>query len=300
VAGARWVPGMSGTRSGRITGHVVAIDCRFSACPPPCPGACKCNRRCAVDTEDAVVGLLAERDGIAALALRNFGLGTEEAIADVSGQRKAGEERAAGTTRFWRPVRMALECALQEAYFLGQHNADTEHALLGLLRTLRVFPDSAFARCGCDVDGGPRRQHSFSAPGPSRTAARSRQPPGPDHGPPPIPRPGRRPSDSNCSPVPSRPWPPNQPNNFWCHVRRTTGPARREAKAKRLPSRALPYPMGPNGAGAPASNPDDRQRRLLAQSSWTQRLGCGLVRLAPGQKRLCLAGSVGAKNPSNA
>jgi hypothetical protein len=99
-----------------------------------------------IDTEDVVVGLLAERDGIAALALRNFGLGTEETIADARGQRAAGEERAAGTTRFSRPVKMALECALQEAYFLGQHHADTEHLLLGLLRTMRVFPDSAFAR----------------------------------------------------------------------------------------------------------------------------------------------------------
>ncbi|MBV8948948.1 MAG: hypothetical protein JO286_01520 [Solirubrobacterales bacterium] len=98
-----------------------------------------------VDTEDVVVGLLAERDGIAALALRNLGLGTEEAIAHARGQRAAGEERAAGTTRFSRPVKMALECALQEACFLGQQQVDTEHVLLGLLRTMSVFPDSAFA-----------------------------------------------------------------------------------------------------------------------------------------------------------
>jgi ATP-dependent Clp protease ATP-binding subunit ClpA len=99
-----------------------------------------------VDTEDVVVGLIADRDGIAALALTNLGLGTEEAIAHARGQRRAGEERAAGTTRFSRPVNMALECALQEAYFLGQHHADTEHLLLRLSRTMRVFPDSAFAR----------------------------------------------------------------------------------------------------------------------------------------------------------
>jgi ATP-dependent Clp protease ATP-binding subunit ClpA len=99
-----------------------------------------------VGTEDVVVGLLAERDGIAALALRNFGLGTEETITAARGQRAAGEERAAGTSRFSRPVKMALECALQEAYLLGQHHVDTEHVLLGLLRTMRVFPDSAFVR----------------------------------------------------------------------------------------------------------------------------------------------------------
>ncbi|MBV9807182.1 MAG: hypothetical protein JO286_08370 [Solirubrobacterales bacterium] len=42
-------------------------------------------------------------------------------------------------------MKMALECALQEACFLGQQQVNTEHVLLGLLRTMRVFPDSAFA-----------------------------------------------------------------------------------------------------------------------------------------------------------
>ena len=79
------------------------------------------------------------------MALTKFGLGTEEAIAHAKGQRRAREERAAGAMRFSRPVKMALECALQEAYFLGQHHADTEHVLLGLLRAMRVFPDSGFA-----------------------------------------------------------------------------------------------------------------------------------------------------------
>lgn len=98
-----------------------------------------------VETEDVAVGLLAEPEGIAAVALTKFGLGTEEAIAHAKGQRRAREERAAGAMRFSRPVKMALECALQEAYFLGQHHADTEHVLLGLLRAMRVFPDSGFA-----------------------------------------------------------------------------------------------------------------------------------------------------------
>ena len=93
-----------------------------------------------VETEDVAVGLLAEPEGIAAVALTKFGLGTEEAIAHAKGQRRAREERAAGAMRFSRPVKMALERALQEAYFLGQHHADTEHVLLGLCERCACFP----------------------------------------------------------------------------------------------------------------------------------------------------------------
>ena len=142
--GSATSPWFAGTRSGSIRGM-------WSRLTDPCRRALRLAQErspgaeCA-NTEDVLVGLLAERDGIAALALTNFGLGSEEAIADARGQPTASEEQAPGTTRFSRPVKMALECALQEAMFLGQHHADTEHLLLGLLRTTRVYPDSAFAR----------------------------------------------------------------------------------------------------------------------------------------------------------
>jgi ATP-dependent Clp protease ATP-binding subunit ClpC len=97
-----------------------------------------------VGTEDLVVALLSERDGIAAQALAKLGLATDDAII-ARGPRGAREERSAGASQFSRPAMMAVECALQEAYFLGKSRADTEHLLLGLLRTARTFPDTTFA-----------------------------------------------------------------------------------------------------------------------------------------------------------
>jgi Clp amino terminal domain, pathogenicity island component len=141
--------GVSSTRPGRVVAALFGVWSRLTdssrrALRLAQERSIAAGGEC-VETEDVAVGLLAEAEGIAAVALTKFGLGTEEAIAHAKWQRRAGEERAAGATRFSRPVKMALECALQEAYFLGQHHADTEHVLLGLLRAMRVFPDSGFA-----------------------------------------------------------------------------------------------------------------------------------------------------------
>jgi ATP-dependent Clp protease ATP-binding subunit ClpC len=87
-----------------------------------------------IGTEHILLGLLRERDGIAARALDTLDITVEEVhlqVARIVGQ---GEEVATGEIPFTSRAKKVLELALREALSLGHDYIDTEHILLGLVR----------------------------------------------------------------------------------------------------------------------------------------------------------------------
>jgi Clp amino terminal domain, pathogenicity island component len=86
-----------------------------------------------VGTEHLLLGLLAEGEGVAALALESLGISLEEArdrIEEIAGR---GHDAPTGHLPFTPPAKQALERALREAVQLGHNYIGTEHLLLSLL-----------------------------------------------------------------------------------------------------------------------------------------------------------------------
>jgi prophage maintenance system killer protein len=86
-----------------------------------------------VGTEHLLLGLLAEGEGVAALALESLGISLEEArdrVEEIAGR---GQDAPAGHIPFTPPAKRVLERALREALQLGHHYIGTEHLLLSLL-----------------------------------------------------------------------------------------------------------------------------------------------------------------------
>ena len=80
-----------------------------------------------------LLGLLAEGEGVAALALESLGISLEEArdrVEEIAGR---GQGAPAGRIPFTPPAKQALERALREAVQLGHTYIGTEHLLLSLL-----------------------------------------------------------------------------------------------------------------------------------------------------------------------
>jgi prophage maintenance system killer protein len=84
-------------------------------------------------TEHLLLGLLAEGEGVAALALESLGISLEEArdrVEEIAGR---GQDAPAGHIPFTPRAKQVLERALQEALQLGHSYIGTEHLLLSLL-----------------------------------------------------------------------------------------------------------------------------------------------------------------------
>jgi ATP-dependent Clp protease ATP-binding subunit ClpC len=80
-----------------------------------------------------LLGLLAEGEGVAALALESLGISLEEArdrVEEIAGR---GQGAPAGHIPFTPPAKQVLERALREAVQLGHNYIGTEHLLLSLL-----------------------------------------------------------------------------------------------------------------------------------------------------------------------
>ncbi len=100
-------------------------------------------------TRHILLGLLAERNGVAAGVLRSFGFELEELTERVRTVRSAREEPnpgSSGPARITQPAVITLSYAAQEAWILGKDLADTEHVLLGLTRVAHTHQDCGFAR----------------------------------------------------------------------------------------------------------------------------------------------------------
>jgi Clp amino terminal domain, pathogenicity island component len=86
-----------------------------------------------VGTEHLLLGLLAEGEGVAALALESLGISLEEARDQVEEIAGRGPGAPAGGIPFTPRAKQTLEGSLREALQLGHTYIGTEHLLLSLL-----------------------------------------------------------------------------------------------------------------------------------------------------------------------
>jgi hypothetical protein len=87
-----------------------------------------------IGTEQVLLGLLREEEGLAARALESLGITVERVRAQVVRIVGSSEEVTSGPVPFTPRAKKVLELALREALSLGQNYIGTEHILLGLAR----------------------------------------------------------------------------------------------------------------------------------------------------------------------
>ena len=86
-----------------------------------------------IGTEHLLLGLLAEREGVAARALESLGVTLEAAREQVREIIGPGSEAPRGHIPFTPRAKKILELSLREALRLGSEVISTEHLLLGLI-----------------------------------------------------------------------------------------------------------------------------------------------------------------------
>ena len=85
-----------------------------------------------VGTEHVLIGLLKEKQGVAAKALYELGVTAEDVESDVVEQ--VGKGNHSGSTIYMTPrVKRVLELAIESANRMQHNYVGTEHILLGLL-----------------------------------------------------------------------------------------------------------------------------------------------------------------------
>jgi ATP-dependent Clp protease ATP-binding subunit ClpC len=87
-----------------------------------------------IGTEHLLLGLVAEKKGIAAAALAVLGIDLETARSEVEEVVGRGDEMARGHIPFTPRAKKALESSLREALDVGHDHIGTEHILLGIVR----------------------------------------------------------------------------------------------------------------------------------------------------------------------
>lgn len=86
-------------------------------------------------TEDLLLGLIREGEGIAARALESMDVSLDAVRGQVQEIVENGPQKTQGHLPFTPHAKAALELALDAAQELGHDYIDTEHLLLGLIRT---------------------------------------------------------------------------------------------------------------------------------------------------------------------
>src|ERR1051326_4128763 len=87
-----------------------------------------------IGTEHLLLGLLRERESVAARALAGLGVTLDEVRERVQAASPAGERSPAGQIPFTPRAKRTLELSLREALAHGHNHIGTEHVLLGLSR----------------------------------------------------------------------------------------------------------------------------------------------------------------------
>src|SRR5438876_8359160 len=101
-----------------------------------------------IGTEHILLGLLRERDGLAAGVLKTLDITLEETRAQVARIVGHGEEVTLGQIPFTPRAKKVLELSLREALGLGHNYIGTEHLLLAIVRE----NDGVAARILLDFD----------------------------------------------------------------------------------------------------------------------------------------------------
>jgi ATP-dependent Clp protease ATP-binding subunit ClpC len=106
-----------------------------------------------IGTEHLLLGLLSEREGVAARVLNSFGLTLEAARAEVVEMiGRGGDTTPSGHIPFTPRSKKVLELSLREALSLGHNYIGTEHILLGLIREGEGVAAQILVRRGAALD----------------------------------------------------------------------------------------------------------------------------------------------------
>jgi ATP-dependent Clp protease ATP-binding subunit ClpC len=104
-----------------------------------------------VGTEHLLLGLLREKEGIAAQALGNLNITYEQILEQVKGIIEVDPDAPSGHLSFTPRVKRVLEFALRETMQLGQNYISTEHLLLGIVREGNGVAIQALSQMGIDA-----------------------------------------------------------------------------------------------------------------------------------------------------
>jgi hypothetical protein len=110
-----------------------------------------------IGTEHLLLGLIHEREGVAAEALGRMGVSLEAVRAEVERIIGQGQSAPNGHIPFTPRAKKALELSLREALHLGHDDIGTEHILLGLLRVDDGVAAEVLTGLGADL-GRVRQQ----------------------------------------------------------------------------------------------------------------------------------------------
>ncbi len=105
-----------------------------------------------IGTEHILLGLVAEREGVAAKVLESMGIGLGAVrlhVEEIIGQ---GRQAPAGHIPFTPRAKKALELSLREALRLGHNDIGTEHILLSLLREGNGVAAQVLIKLGASYD----------------------------------------------------------------------------------------------------------------------------------------------------
>jgi ATP-dependent Clp protease ATP-binding subunit ClpC len=105
-----------------------------------------------IGTEHILLGLLSEREGLAAQALSSLEISLDaarEQVAEIVGQ---GSGQRGGHIPFTPRTKKVLELSLREAQRLGHDNIGTEHILLGLVHEGDGVGAQILVRLGTSLD----------------------------------------------------------------------------------------------------------------------------------------------------
>ncbi len=133
-----------------------------------------------IGTEHILLGLVRDREGIAAGALGSFDITVERVRGEIVRLVGIGQEVVAGQMPLTTRSKRVLELALREALNLGHNYIGTEHILLGLV----ALNDGVAARILVDIGVTPAQIRSevirtlSAAGGPGRPPGAPRRPHG--------------------------------------------------------------------------------------------------------------------------
>ena len=105
-----------------------------------------------IGTEHILLGLIHEKEGVAAIALTELGIslkGARAQVVEIVGQ---GDETPASHIPFTPRAKKVLELSLREALQFGHNYIGTEHILLGLIREGEGVAAQVLESQGADLD----------------------------------------------------------------------------------------------------------------------------------------------------
>jgi ATP-dependent Clp protease ATP-binding subunit ClpC len=104
-----------------------------------------------IGTEHLLLGLIREREGVAAKALEALGISLEAVRSEVEEIIGQGQSAPTGQIPFTPRAKKVLELSLREALQLSHSYIGTEHILLGLIREGEGVAAQVLVKLGADL-----------------------------------------------------------------------------------------------------------------------------------------------------